>query len=262
MKIFDFLKHKQQRKPITMVTAYDFSSARILSKSDIDCLLVGDSVAMVVHGFSTTLSATVDMMTIHIEAVRRGAPEMFVVGDMPFLSVRKGLEPAMCAVEALMRAGANCVKIEGCRGHEEVISHIIESGVPVMGHLGLTPQSFESLGAFKVQGRGDEANRILSEARELESRGCFALVLECVPNSLAATIQQELKIPVIGIGAGKNCDGQVLVYHDLLGLNLDFKPKFLRRYFEAESHFVEALKSFVTDVQDGSFPSEAESYHS
>jgi 3-methyl-2-oxobutanoate hydroxymethyltransferase len=246
-----------------MVTCYDAGFARVLEDSAIDCLLTGDSAAMVVHGHPDTLAATVGMMALHTAAVRRGAPTKFLVADLPFLSFRKGIPAALDAVAELMRAGASAVKLEGVAGHEDVITAIVGSGVPVMGHLGLTPQSVHALAGFRVQGRTDEdARRILADARLLESLGCFALVLECVPAPLAAQITGALAIPTIGIGAGTSCDGQVLVLQDLLGLSGEFRPRFVRRYLDGAALARNAIDQFDRDVKDGTFPAPEETYAS
>ena len=257
----DFATAKAAGRKISMVTCYDAALARALEASAVDCLLVGDSAAMVMHGHPDTLHATVEMMAAHTAAVRRGAPTRFLVGDLPFLSFRRGVNAALDAVATLMRAGAQAVKLEGLRGHEDVIGAIAGSGVPVMGHLGLTPQSVHGLGGFRVQGRSDEdARRLLSDARRLEELGCFALVLECVPAPLAARVTAALRIPTIGIGAGAACDGQVLVLHDLLGLGGDLHPKFVRSYCDGFAIVRDAVDRFDSDVKLGAFPQAAESY--
>ena len=259
--IQEFAKRKARGDKISMITCYDHWSAQLLNQTDIDVILVGDSLAMVMHGFDSTVHATVEMMAVHTSAVRRGAPDKFVVGDMPFLSVRKGLGPAMDAVSALMQAGANCVKVEGADGHLDIVSHIVESGVPVMGHLGLTPQSVEAFGGHKVQGRNEgAAQKILEQAMALEAAGCFALVLECVPSPLGKAITERLSIPTIGIGAGPDTDGQVLVLQDMLGMNAEFKPKFLRHYLDGHRELTDAINGFHEDVQAGAFPSSQEAY--
>lgn len=261
MNILDFAKRKRAGEKISMVTCYDHWSAQILNNSDIDTLLVGDSLSMVMHGFDSTVHATVDMMALHTAAVRRGAPDKFVVADMPFLSVRKGLNPAMEAVQALMQAGGNCVKIEGAQGQLDIMSHIVESGVPVMGHLGLTPQSVEAFGGHKVQGRNEgQAGAILDDAKAIQDAGCFALVLECVPEALGKAISEQLQIPTIGIGAGPHTDGQVLVLHDMLGMDTQFKPKFLRHYLDGQQAVQGAVNQYHADVTSGAFPSLQESY--
>jgi 3-methyl-2-oxobutanoate hydroxymethyltransferase len=261
MNVLDFQRMKNDGRKISMVTCYDYSSARAVADSKIDCILVGDSLAMVMHGHPSTLSATTAMMALHTAAVARGAPAKFIVADLPFLSYRKGLKAAMDSVQELMSAGAHAVKLEGVRGHADIVRHIVESGVPVMGHLGLTPQSINMLGGTKVQARTDAAVEILAgQARELEEAGCFALVLECVPSEAARKVTDLLKIPTIGIGAGPSVSGQVLVYQDVLGLNPGFKPKFLRVYADAFEVIRVALDAYDRDVKDGHFPSESESY--
>ena len=261
MNILDFARRKESGERISMVTCYDHWSAKILNDSDIDTILVGDSLAMVMHGFDSTVHATVPMMAMHIAAVRRGAPDKFVVGDMPFLSVRRGLEPSMAAVAELMQAGANCVKIEGADGQLDIMSHIVESGVPVMGHLGLTPQSVEAFGGHKVQGRNEgAAGKILEQAKAVEAAGCFALVLECVPAALGRSISEQLSIPTIGIGAGPDTDGQVLVLQDMLGMDDSFKPKFLRHYLDGKQTLQSAINHYHADVQSRAFPLSEESY--
>ncbi|HEY8225579.1 MAG TPA: 3-methyl-2-oxobutanoate hydroxymethyltransferase [Pyrinomonadaceae bacterium] len=261
MNILDFQKMKNEGRKISMVTCYDYSSARVVAESNIDCILVGDSVAMTMHGFPNTLSATVEMMALHTAAVARGASSKFIVADLPFLSYRKGLKDAMDAVHQLMSIGAHAVKLEGVKGHTGIIQHMVESGVPVMGHLGLTPQSVYMLGGMKVQARTNAAVEILeSQACELEESGCFALVLECVPAEAARKVTELLKIPTIGIGAGAAVDGQVLVYQDMIGLNPGFMPKFLRTYANTFESIQIALNAYDRDVKDGKFPSESESY--
>jgi 3-methyl-2-oxobutanoate hydroxymethyltransferase len=216
---------------------------------------------MVMHGHPTTLTATTAMMAMHTAAVARGAPAKFIVADLPFLSYRKGLKDAMDSVQELMSAGAHAVKLEGVRGHAEIVRHIVESGVPVMGHVGLTPQSINMLGGMKVQARTDAAAEILAaQAHELQEAGCFALVLECVPSEVARKVTDLVKIPTIGIGAGASVSGQVLVYHDVLGLNPGFKPKFLRTYADTFEVIQAALKAYDRDVKEGSFPSDGECY--
>ena len=261
MNVLDFSKRKAANHPISMVTCYDYWSARVLNDTEIDTLLVGDSLAMVMHGFDSTVHATVEMMALHVRAVRRGAPDKFVVGDMPFLSVRKGDFHAMDAVQELMRAGSNAVKIEGEAGQLDLMAHIVQSGVPVMGHLGLTPQSVEALGGHRVQGRNEgQAGEILASARRLEAAGCFALVLECIPTELGRLISQELAIPTIGIGAGPHTDGQVLVLQDMLGMNPRFKPKFLRHYADGHGMVDAAVNRFHHETCTRAFPSRAECY--
>jgi 3-methyl-2-oxobutanoate hydroxymethyltransferase len=257
--VLDFARARREASPIAMVTSYDAWSARIAAAAGVDCLLVGDSVAMVVHGFADTLHATLEMMVAHTAAVRRGAPELFVVADMPFLTFRRGPAAAVEAAGALMRAGASAVKLEGLAGHEDVVAHLVGSGIPVMGHLGLTPQSVHQLGGYRVQGRSSAAaERILADARRLEQLGAFSVVLECVPEQLAADVTAALAIPTIGIGSGGRTGGQVLVMHDLLGLQAEFRPRFARRYVEGHELVREALAQFVTDVRAARFPAREE----
>ena len=259
--VLDFAAAKAAGRKISMVTCYDASLARVLEASQVDCLLVGDSAAMVMHGQPDTLAATVDLMAMHTAAVRRGAPSRFLIADLPFLSFRKGVPAALDAVAAMMRAGAQAVKLEGVAGHEDVVAAITGSGVPVMGHLGLTPQSVNALAGYRVQGRTeDSATRIVEEAKQLEALGCFSLVLECVPSALAARITRALAIPTIGIGAGIECDGQVLVLQDLLGLSNGHRPKFLRTYLDGFDQVRNAVDRFDRDVKQGAFPTAAESY--
>ena len=261
MKIQDFSLRKEKNKKISMVTCYDYSFARLLAETDINCLLVGDSLAMVMHGYSTTLQATVSLMAQHVAAVVRGAPEKFIVGDLPFMSYRKDLSSNMSAIAEVMQAGAHAVKLEGAKGNLDLVRHSVDSGVPVMGHLGLTPQSVHQLGGFKVQGKDKKQyEEIFEGALQLEKAGCFSLVLECVPADLAQALSRELKIPTIGIGAGVGCDGQVLVLQDMLGMNLDFRPKFLRTYLDGAELFKKAFNHFHHDVIEGQFPSQEESY--
>ena len=261
MKIQDFAKKKREGVPISMVTCYDAWSATLIADTDIDCVLVGDSLAMVVYGHDTTLPVDTDTMAAHTAAVRRGAPDAFLIGDMPFLSYRRGLGIAVANVAKLMRAGAQAIKLEGAAGNTELIRHLVESGVPVMGHLGLTPQSVHQLGGFKVQARSDEAAAaLIGQACELERVGCFALVLEAVPGKVASEVTSALEIPTIGIGAGRHVDGQVLVLQDLLGVNTAFRPKFVRTWLDGSTLIRGALQAYHQDVVDGSFPNGEESY--
>jgi 3-methyl-2-oxobutanoate hydroxymethyltransferase len=257
----DFLRAKAEGRKLSMVTCYDYTFARLLSKRSIDGILVGDSAAMVMHGYPSTLSATTEMMRIHTEAVVRGAADKFIVSDMPFLSFRKGPASALDSASELMVAGAHAVKLEGVDGHEDVIQRMVESGIPVMGHVGLQPQSVRAYGGFRVQGRSsDSAQNIARQAAALEELGAFAVVLESVPASLAREISESLRIPTIGIGAGAGCDGQILVLQDLLGMNSDFRPKFVRPFLDGEQCVLKALASFERAVKEGTFPAPDESY--
>lgn len=257
--ITDFARARRELHPIVMVAAYDALMARLVAASAADAILVGDSVAMVAHGFPSTVHATIEMMCTHVAAVRRGAPDLLLVADLPFLSVRRGLAAATDAAGALMQAGATAVKLEGVTGHEDVITHLVGSGIPVMGHLGLTPQSVNVFGGYRVQGREPAAGeRLRHEARRLEELGAFSFVLECVPAALAATITAERAIPSIGIGAGGGTAGQVLVLTDLLGLDARFQPRFARRYVEGHALVREALDHFARDVRTAQFPAREE----
>ncbi len=261
MTVLDFSKKKSANQKISMVTCYDYWSAQILNKSQIDCLLVGDSAAMVMHGHDSTLPMDVKTMVLHVSSVRRGAPDKFIVADMPFLSHRKGTKFAMDSVEQLMRAGANAVKIEAQPGHEKIIKHIVDSGVPVMGHLGLTPQFVHQLGGYKVQGRDTSSSlRLLALSKALEESGCFALVAECIPETLAKKITMQLHIPTIGIGSGNETDGQVLVLQDLLGCQQGFQPKFVRHFTNLHDTILNAVNEYHSTVAEKAFPSSKEIY--
>jgi 3-methyl-2-oxobutanoate hydroxymethyltransferase len=261
MNILEFQEMKRKNHKISVLTCYDFGFAQILNESTIDALLVGDSSAMVMHGFPNTLNATLEMMELQTAAVVRGAPKKLVIADLPFMSYRKDLKTNIEAVERLMKAGGQAVKLEGSDGNLELVRHLVDSGVPVMGHLGLTPQSVHQLGGYKVQGREKTAqDRIRKQALDLQEAGCFSIVLECVPSTLAQTITRELEVPTIGIGAGTDVDGQVLVLHDLLGFQKEFKPKFVRRYFDAHTAFKNIFDQFNSDVKEHTFPKPEEAY--
>lgn len=252
---------KRQERKLSMVTCYDYTFAKLVAMTEIDMVLVGDSSAMVMHGHEDTINANLEMICTHLHAVRKGAPKKFIIGDLPFLTFRKSRDRVLDAVMALMQAGAQAVKLEGYDGNQEIIRHLVESGVPVMGHIGLTPQFIHAFGGFKVQGRQKErAQKLLADAKGLEEAGCFAIVLECIPAELAGEITAALEIPTIGIGAGPQCDGQVLVLQDLLGLNTNFQPKFVRRYLNGSELVTQALQSFHEDVMQARYPSNEESY--
>lgn len=260
MNILEIIERKGKTK-LSMVTCYDYTSGVIAANSPVDMLLVGDSLAMTMHGEATTLPATIEMMALHTRAVAKAAPKKLILGDLPFMSYRSSLSENVENVRKLMVAGAHAVKLEGANGNLELVRHLVDSGVPVMGHLGLTPQSIHQLGGFKVQGRNENAQKqILKNAKELEQAGCFSVVLECVPSELAKTITNELSIPTIGIGAGPDVDGQVLVWQDMLGMNPHFKPKFLRTYLNGYEVIGDALKKYHDDVVAGRFPNQEESY--
>jgi 3-methyl-2-oxobutanoate hydroxymethyltransferase len=256
-----FAAAKASGRKIVMVTAYDAWSARLVAELPVDCLLVGDSAMMVMHGERDTLGATPELMALHTRAVARGAPGKFIVADMPFLAARRGRIPALeCAAE-LLRAGAQAVKIEGVRGHADVIQHLVESGIPVMGHIGLTPQWVHAFGGYKIQGQEAEAAaRLRADAAALQAAGAFAMVLECIPRALARGITAASRIPTIGIGAGLGCDGQVLVLHDLLGLNPGFKPRFVHPFADGSALVRRGVARYAAAVRRGSFPSARQSF--
>ena len=247
---------------IAMMTAYDAPTAALLDTAGVDVLLVGDSAEMTVYGEPNTLTATMDAMVRHTRAVSRAARRAVVVGDMPFLSYQAGIERAVeNAGRFLGEGGAAAVKVEGGRRILPAVEAILAADIPVMGHVGLTPQSYRKFGGFKVQGREAESARaILDDAKALAEAGCFALVLECVPDSLAAEITREVPIPTIGIGAGAACDGQVLVFHDVMGLTRGHRPKFVRRYADLSSVIEQAARAFTHDVKSGEYPSKEESF--
>lgn len=259
--ILEFARAKHAAKPIVILAAYDALMARLLAATDVDAILVGDSAAMVAHGQPSTVHATMEMMAAHVAAVRQAAPKVVVIADLPFLAARRGRDAGVAAAGALIQAGANAVKIEGVAGHEDVIEHVVGSGIPVMGHLGVTPQAVHQQG-YRVQGRTkSEATRLKSEARLLQRLGVFALVLECVVSPLAGAITRQLDIPTIGIGAGPRTSGQVLVLSDLLGLDPVFRPRFVRRYVDGAGVVTGAVNAFVRDVRAAKFPSREEAFH-
>jgi len=259
--VIEFLKSRENNKKISVVTCYDYWSAKIISQTDIDAVLVGDSASMVMHGFDTTTSANLNMISSHVLAVSRGLKDKLLIADLPFLAHRKGLKELMDGIDTLIKAGAQAIKIEGSGDNTDLIRHVVNSGVPVMGHIGLTPQSIHKFGGFKVQGKDHKgANGLLDAALELEQAGCFGIVLELVPSSVGKEITEKLKIPTIGIGAGKYTSGQVLVLQDLLGVNREFNPKFLRKYLNGFELIRDALNRYDKDVKNIEFPSEEESY--
>lgn len=261
MNILDFYAKKKQQEKITMVTCYDYTNARILAQTAVDSFLVGDSVAMTMHGHKDTISATLAMMELHTKAVSRGAGDKCIISDLPFMSYRKSLSKNVSAAQALIQAGAHAVKLEAVKGNESFIKHLTESGIPVMGHIGLTPQFIHSLGGFRVQGKTDEsASRLKEEAFALQALGCFALVLECVPSPLAKSITESLTIPTIGIGAGPDTDGQVLVMQDLLGMTTDFRPKFVKHFMHGSEAIMRSVNQFVDEVRSGEFPENEHCY--
>jgi 3-methyl-2-oxobutanoate hydroxymethyltransferase len=248
--------------PIVMVTAYDAPSARIADEAGVDIILVGDSVAMVVLGYDDTLQVTTADMAHHVGAVARAQPRPLVVGDLPWMSYHTSISEAVQNAATLVRAGAQAVKLEGGRKRLPVVEAMIHAEIPVMGHLGLTPQSVHAMGGYRVQGKAvDAAEALVEEARALADAGCFSIVLEGVPDQVARLVTDAVPVPTIGIGAGPFCDGQVLVFHDLLGIEDRITPKFVRRYASLKADAVEAMARFADDVRRRRFPSDDESYH-
>ena len=247
---------KQKKEKITVLTAYDYSMAKLLEEAGVECLLVGDSLGMTMLGYEDTLAVTMDDMIHHTKAVRRGVKDAMVVADMPFLSYHISDEEAVRnAGRFIKEAGAHAVKLEGGFAVKSRVEAILSAQIPVMGHIGLTPQSVNVFGGFKVQGKSEEqAKKLIEEAKLLESLGCFAIVLECVPEKLATLISEQLHIPTIGIGAGAGCDGQVLVIQDMLGMYTAMTPKFVKQYVNLKDYIVDAVKSYCDEVKSGAFP--------
>lgn len=262
MNIHDFKRKKEQHTKISMLTCYDYPSACTIAASNVDCVLVGDSVAMAVHGHESTIMATMEMMALHTAAVARGLKRQFLISDLPFLCHRLSHTDTIQNVKQLLQAGAHAVKIEGADADVcQTISSLVTAGIPVMGHIGLTPQSIHQLGGYKIQGKDQEqADHLLQQAQRLEAAGCFALVIECVPQQLAQLITTTLAIPTIGIGAGAETDGQVLVWHDMLGLQTSFKPKFLKQFAAGHDTFLAAINAYVDQVQQVHFPAIEHAY--
>lgn len=257
-----FQKMKEKGEKIAILTAYDYFTAKILDEIGIDSILVGDSANMVFYGAKTTLSIALEQMLYHTQAVSKAVERALVIGDMPFLSYQTSFSEAILNAGRFLKEGeADAVKIEGGKEMAETIRKLIEVGIPVMGHIGMTPQSIGKLGGYSVQGKEEkQAQYLLESAKILEEAGCFSVVLECIPRELAKKITFSLKIPTIGIGAGPDCDGQVLVINDILGLFEEFKPKFVRRYAELSKEIRKACKNFIEDVKGKRYPSEEESY--
>lgn len=258
-----FLKMKKEGNKFTMVTAYDYALATQVDKTDIEMILVGDSAAMVMLGYQSTVPISMDTLVTLATAVVKGAPNTFIVGDMPFLSYEVSKEKAIENAGRFMKeAGVDCIKLEGGKRMADTVASIVKAGIPVMGHIGLTPQSSSQLGGFRVQGKNlIVAEKLLEDALALEEAGAFCIVLEAIPNPVAQVITERLKIPTIGIGAGPSCDAQVLVIHDLLGLFERFVPKFVKQYAQIGQDIVKALSQFDTEVKTGEFPDEEHSYH-
>jgi len=260
--ISDLQQKKKTKHAITMLTAYDYPSATLVDEAGLDIILVGDSVAMTVLGYPDTVSITVDEMVHHCKAVARGAKRAFLIGDMPFLSYQIDAKEAIRnAGRFIKEARMDAVKLEGGREVIESVRAIIDAGIPVMGHLGLTPQTATKLGGYKVQGKTEKsAKRMLEDAVALQQAGCFALVLEAVPSKLAESITAEINIPTIGIGAGPACDGQVLVFHDILGLFDQFTPRFVKQYANLREPILNAIRTYRQEVESGVFPTDSHSF--
>jgi 3-methyl-2-oxobutanoate hydroxymethyltransferase len=255
-------KTRDGAEPLVMVTAYDAPGARIADEAGVDLVLVGDSVAMVVLGYEDTLQVTVDDLAHHTAAVARARPSALIVGDLPWMSYHTSTEDTVRNAARLVRAGAGAVKLEGGRKRLPMIDVILDAEMPVMGHLGLTPQSVHAMGGFRVQAKGQEAAlELVEDAKALGHAGCFAIVLEGVPTEVAQMVTDAVDVPTIGIGAGPHCDGQVLVAHDLLGIEDRIAPKFVRKYASMKDEMVSAMAAYAADVRSGAFPSDEESYH-
>ncbi|HCW54805.1 MAG TPA: 3-methyl-2-oxobutanoate hydroxymethyltransferase [Clostridium sp.] len=260
--VLTFQKAKQNGEKLSMLTAYDYSMAKIIDESGINGILIGDSLGMVVKGDEDTLGVTVDDIIYHTRAVKKGAKNALIVADMPFLSYHVSVEDAVLNAGRIMKeGGANAVKIEGGANIADKVKAIVDAQIPVMGHLGLTPQSINAFGGFRVQGKTEEAAKTLIEdAKKLEEAGVFSITLEGIPAKVAELITNAVSVPTIGIGAGKGCDGQILVYQDMLGMFSDFVPKFVKQYANIGTVMKEAIQSYIKEIQDGSFPEEKHTY--
>ena len=257
-----FKNAKIKNEKLTMVTSYDYSMARIVDEAGIDGILVGDSVGMVTLGYDNTLAVTMDDVIHHTKAVSRGAKNALIVADMPFLSYHVNIEDSIKNAGRLIKEGkAHCVKLEGGSDILDKIEGIIKAQIPVMGHIGLTPQSINMFGGFKVQGKTiNQIQKLIDDAKKLEEVGVFAIVLECIPEKISKIITESISIPTIGIGAGKYCDGQILVVNDMLGMYSDFTPKFVKQYKNLKEDINEAINDYITDVKKGTFPEEKHSF--
>ncbi len=253
---------KQSGDKISMLTAYDFTMAGIIDTAGIDVILVGDSASNVMAGFETTVPMTLDHMIYHTSCVVRGVERALVIADLPFMSYQVTTKEALISAGRMMKeAGAHAIKLEGGKSISSTVRRIVDAGIPVMGHLGLTPQSIYKFGTYKVRAKEEkEAEQLLSDAKRLEDAGVFSIVLEKIPSDLAKKVTNSVSVPTIGIGAGPHCDGQVLVTHDMLGLNKDFSPRFLRRYADLHSTMTTAVGQYIHDVKSGDFPNEKEQY--
>ncbi len=254
--IKSFQKAKDEKRPISMLTAYDYSMAKILDSAGVDALLVGDSLGMVVQGNDSTISVTIDEMIYHAKAVNRAAKRALVIVDMPFMSYHGTADEAVRNAGRLMKeGGAHAIKLEGGVEFADTIRQIVRAQIPVMGHLGLTPQSLHMFGGFKVQGKSlQQAQKIIDDAKALEEAGVFAITLECVPEELSKIISETVSVPTIGIGAGKYCDGQVLVSNDMLGMYSDFVPKFVKQFAHLSTDINAAVKTYIEEMNEGEFP--------
>lgn len=262
MTIPEFQRHKREKKKLIVVTAYDALFARILEQAGIETILVGDSLGVVVQGKANTISVTMEDMLYHTKLVAGAAQQALVIGDMPFMSYQASREEAVRNAGRFLQVGAHAVKLEGGAAVADQVAAMTSIGIPVMGHLGMTPQSVHRYGGYKVQGRdSDHAQGLLNDAKVLEAAGAFALVLEAIPAELAKIITEQVAIPTIGIGAGPHCDGQVLVLYDLLGLFDDFVPKFVKPYAHLKADALQAIRRYKEEVEQGKFPSDSESYH-
>ncbi|MGZ9189284.1 MAG: 3-methyl-2-oxobutanoate hydroxymethyltransferase [Nitrospira sp.] len=262
MTVPDLQQCKREKRKITVVTAYDALFTRIIEQAGIDVILVGDSLGVVVQGKANTLSVTMEEMLYHTKLVAGAAHQSLVIGDMPFMSYQASVDDALRNAGRFLQAGATAVKLEGGAAVTDRVAAMARIGIPVVGHLGMTPQSVHQYGGFKVQGKAkDQAQQLLNDAQALEAAGAVAIVLEAIPAGLAKSVTETIAIPTIGIGAGSHCDGQVLVLYDVLGLFDDFVPKFVKPYAHLKADAVDALRRYKTDVEQGTFPSDSESYH-
>jgi len=261
-KTVPYIKDQKGKRKLTMLTAYDYIMASILDEQDVDMILVGDSVGTTILGYPNTIPVTIEEMIHHTKAVVKATKNALVIIDMPFMSYQESVEQAKRNAGKMMKESlAGAVKLEGGQNMKDTIKAIVDIDIPVIGHVGLTPQSIHRMGGYKVQGKGKEAERLIQDALAVEEAGVFCVVLECVPRELAKEITGMLKIPTIGIGAGPDCDGQVLVIYDLLGLSGDFRPKFVKRYANLKDEISKAVKTYIGEVKEGTFPDDSHSFH-